>query len=65
MTSPQFELEWQSPQEPRQPTSVSLIRSATCSHESVATGFGADESHALTDLWITLRERDESREAIA
>jgi hypothetical protein len=61
-----FRLEWLMPQEPGLTTYLTLVAHGEQEDElPVATGSGADESDALTDLWATLVDQKRPSEAIA
>lgn len=60
-----FALEWDHPFLPDAATHVSLFDGGKEPMNIVASGHGASEAHALSDLLATLRERRESPDAIA
>jgi hypothetical protein len=64
MVEQRFALEWDRPFLPDALTHVSLFDGGKDPLHVVASGHGADDASALTDLLTTLRERNESAEAI-
>ena len=60
-----FALEWDRPSVPGASTHVSLFEGGTDPLNIVASGHGPSEADALSDLLETLKERDESTDAIA
>lgn len=60
-----FELEWDRPTLPGASTHVSLFEGGRDPLHIVASGHGPSETDALSDLLKTLKERDESADAIA
>ena len=65
MAQERFALEWDRPFLPDASTHVSLFDGGKDPLHIVASGHGTDDAHALRDLLRTLRERNESEEAIA
>lgn len=65
MTQQQFALEWDRPFLPDASTHVSLFDGGKDPLHVVASGHGTDDANALRDLLTTLRERNESADAIA
>ena len=65
MEHQRFALEWDHPSLPDAATHVSLFDGGKAPLNIVASGHGAGEVHALSDLLATLTERRESPEAIA
>ena len=65
MEHQRFALEWDHPSLPGAATHVSLFDGGKTPLNIVASGHGAGEAHALSDLLATLKERRESPEAIA
>lgn len=65
MAQERFALEWDRPFLPDALTHVSLFDGGKDPLHVVASGHGAGDANALRDLWRTLRERNESAEAIA
>jgi hypothetical protein len=65
MVQQRFALDWDRPFLPGASTHVSLFDGGKDPLHIVASGHGADDADALSDLWTTLRERNESAEAIA
>jgi len=64
MVEQRFALEWDRPHLPDALTHVSLFEGGRDPLHVVASGHGADDAHALSDLLKTLKERNESAEAI-
>ena len=60
-----FALEWDRPSLPGASTHVSLFEGGRDPLHIVASGHGPGETEALSDLLKTLKERDESADAIA
>ena len=60
-----FALEWDRPALPGASTHVSLFEGGREPLHIVASGHGPGETEALSDLLKTLKERDESADAIA
>jgi hypothetical protein len=60
-----FALEWDRPSLPGALTHVSLFEDGRDPLNIVASGHGASETDALSDLLKTLKERNESADAIA
>jgi hypothetical protein len=60
-----FALEWDRPSLPDAKTHVSLFDGGRDPLHVVASGHGRGDTQALDDLLTTLRERDESADAIA
>ena len=65
MVQQRFVLDWDRPFLPGASTHVSLFDGGKDPLHVVASGHGADDADALSDLLTTLRERNESAEAIA
>jgi len=65
MTQQRFALEWDRPLLPDASTHVSLFDGGKDPLHVVASGHGAGDANALSDLLTTLRERDESADVIA
>ena len=65
MEHQRFALEWDHPSLPDAATHVSLFDGGKAPMNIVASGHGAGEAPALSDLLATLKERRESPEAIA
>ena len=65
MEHQRFALEWDHPSLPDAATHVSLFDGGKAPLNIVASGHGAGEAHALSDLLAPLKERRESPEAIA
>lgn len=65
MAQERFALQWDRPFLPDAATHVSLFDGGKDPLHIVASGHGTDDANALRDLLKTLRERDESAEAIA
>jgi hypothetical protein len=65
MAHERFALEWDRPFLPDALTHVSLFDGGKDPLHVVASGHGAGDANALRDLLRTLRERNESVEAIA
>jgi hypothetical protein len=65
MVQQRFALEWDHPSLPDAATHVSLFDGGTAPMNIVASGHGAGEALALSDLLATLRERRESPDVIA
>jgi hypothetical protein len=65
MVDERFALEWDRPFLPGASTHVSLFDGGKHPLHVVASGHGADDANALSDLLSTLKERNESAEAIA
>jgi hypothetical protein len=65
MTQQQFALEWDRPLLPDALTHVSLFDGGKDPLHVVASGHGAGDAGALSDLLTTLRERDEAADVIA
>jgi hypothetical protein len=64
MVEQRFALEWDRPVLPDALTHVSLFDGGRDPLHVVASGHGADDANALSDLLTTLTERNESAEAI-
>lgn len=64
MMEERFALEWDRPFLPNASTHVSLFDGGKTPMHVVASGHGAGDAAALIDLLMTLRERNESAEAI-
>lgn len=64
MEEGRFALEWDRPVLPDASTHVSLFDGGRDPLHVVASGHGRGDTEALGDLLTTLRERDESAEAI-
>lgn len=64
MAEGRFALEWDRPFLPHASTHVSLFHGGKTPMHVVASGHGAGDASALIDLLRTLRERNESAEAI-
>ena len=65
MAQQRFELKWDRPFLPDAATHVSLFDGGKDPLHVVASGHGAGDADALSDLLTTLRERHESAAAIA
>ena len=65
MTQQRFALEWDRPFLPDASTHGSLFDGGKDPLHVVASGHGAGDANALSDLLTTLRERHESAEVIA
>ena len=65
MREGRFALEWDRPFLPGALTHVSLFEGGRDPLHVVASGHGPGEADALSDLLKTLKERDESADAIA
>ena len=65
MAQPRFALEWDRPFLPDALTHVSLFDGGKDPLHVVASGHGAGDANALSDLLATLRERNESADVIA
>jgi hypothetical protein len=65
MAQQRFALDWDRPFLPDASTHVSLFDGGKDPLHVVASGHGADDANALRDLLTTLRERNESADAIA
>lgn len=65
MSEQRFALEWDRPWLPGASTHVSLFDGGKDPLHVVASGHGAGDANALSDLLTTLREGDESADAIA
>jgi hypothetical protein len=65
MTQQRFALEWDRPFLPDASTHVSLFDGGKDPLHVVASGHGAGDANALSDLLTTLRERHESADVIA
>jgi hypothetical protein len=65
MEHQRFALDWDHPSLPDAATHVSLFDGGKAPLNIVASGHGAGEAHALSDLLAPLKERRESPEAIA
>jgi hypothetical protein len=65
MAQERFTLQWDRPYYPGGSTHVSLFDGGTAPMHIVASGHGADDADALRDLLRTLKERNESADAIA
>jgi hypothetical protein len=65
MASQRFALEWDRPSLPGALTHVSLFDGGKDPQHVVASGHGANDAQALSDLIKTLKERHESADAIA
>jgi hypothetical protein len=65
MDQQRFALEWDRPFLPDASTHVSLFDGGKDPLHVVASGHGAGDANALSDLLTTLRERNESPDAIA
>jgi hypothetical protein len=65
MTQERFTLEWDRPFLPDALTHVSLFDGGKHPLHVVASGHGASDARALSDLLKTLKERNESGDAIA
>jgi hypothetical protein len=64
MSQERFTLTWDRPSLSGASTHVSLFDGGTDPQHIVASGHGKDEANALSDLLTTLRERNESTDAI-
>jgi hypothetical protein len=64
MAQQRFALEWDRPSLPDASTHVSLFDGGKDPLHVVAFGHGAGDANALSDLLKTLRERNESTDAI-
>ena len=65
MAQQRFALEWDRPFLPDASTHVSLFDGGKDPLHVVASGHGAGDANALSDLLATLRERNESPDVIA
>ena len=65
MAQQRFAFEWDRPSLPDAKTHVSLFDGSKDPLHVVASGHGAGDVNALGDLLTTLRERNESADAIA
>jgi hypothetical protein len=65
MNRQRFSLEWDRPSLPTALTHVSLFDGGRDPQHVVASGHGAGDANALSDLVTTLRARHESDDAIA
>ena len=65
MREGRFALEWDRPSLPGASTHVSLFEGGTDPLHVVASGHGPGDAGALSDLLRTMRERNESADAIA
>ena len=65
MTQQRFALEWDRPFLPDASTHVSLFDGGKDPVHVVASGHGAGDANALSDLLTTLRERHETADVIA
>ena len=65
MEEGRFALEWDRPSLPGASTHVSLFDGGIDPLHVVASGHGRGDTEALGDLLTTLKERDESADAIA
>lgn len=65
MDQQRFALDWDRPFLPDASTHVSLFDGGKHPMHVVASGHGAGDASALSDLLTTLRERNESSDAIA
>ena len=65
MTQQRFALEWDRPFLPEASTHVSLFDGGKDPLHVVASGHGAGDANALSDLLTTVRERKESADVIA
>ena len=65
MDQQRFALDWDRPSLPDASTHVSLFDGGKDPLHVVASGHGAGDANALSDLLTTLRERNESADAIA
>jgi hypothetical protein len=65
MAQQRFAFEWDRPSLPDASTHVSLFDGSKDPLHVVASGHGAGDANALSDLLTTLRERNESADAIA
>jgi hypothetical protein len=65
MTQQRFALEWDRPFLPDASTHVSLFDGGKDPLHVVASGHGAGDANALSDLLTTLREQNESADVIA
>ena len=65
MTQRRFALEWDRPSLPDASTHVSLFDGGKDPLHVVASGHGAGDADALSDLLATLKERHESADVIA
>jgi hypothetical protein len=65
MANQRFALEWDRPSLPGALTHVSLFDGGKDPQHVVASGHGAGDADALSDLAATLRGRQDSAEAIA
>jgi len=64
MDQQRFALEWDRPSLPDASTHVSLFDGGKDPLHVVASGHGAGDANALSDLLTTLRERNEGADAI-
>ena len=60
-----FELEWVPPLEPGLSTHLTVFDLECFPPHALAAGEGGDEADALLDLWTTLRDRNDSADALA
>jgi hypothetical protein len=65
MVEERFTLELDRPVLPEAATHVSLFDGGRDPQHVVASGHGRDDAGALNDLLVTLRERDQSAEAMS
>lgn len=65
MAQQRFAFEWDRPSLPDARTHVSLFDGSKDPLHVVASGHGAGDANAIADLLTTLRERNESADAIA
>lgn len=65
MTEQRFALEWDRPSLPGASTHVTLFDGGKDPLHVVASGHGAADADALSDLLVTLKEGNESADAIA
>jgi hypothetical protein len=65
MSNQRFALEWDRPSLPGASTHVSLFDGGTDPLHVVASGHGAGDANALSDLLTTLKDSGESADAIA
>ena len=65
MVEQRFALDWDRPFLPAASTHVSLFDGGKDPLHVVASGHGTGDANALSDLLTTLRERNESADAIA
>jgi hypothetical protein len=64
MSKQRFALEWDRASLAGAATHVSLFEGGKDPLDIVASGHGSDDANALSDLLTTLRDRDESADAI-